>query len=104
MTGSKPITGRWLLPTALRRLERRLDYDAAVLTAEAPPSILICIPWREGMVAPMLRRPWTVETDPERPISSSRPALAVCREPALVVLIDEVKRFDRSFAWVYARR
>ncbi len=91
--------------TALRRLERRLDYDAAVLTAEAPPSILICIPWREGMVAPMLRRPWTVETDPRKAEFIIETQRWRCAEnlPS-VVLIDEVKRFDRSFAWVYARR
>jgi hypothetical protein len=27
-----------------------------------------------------------------------------CAEDKPVVLIDEVKRFDRTFAWVYARR
>ena len=32
---------------ALRRLERRLDYDTSFRSAETPPSILICIPWRE---------------------------------------------------------
>jgi hypothetical protein len=50
---------------ALRRLERRLDYDPAVRAAETPPSILICIPWREHVVDPMLKRPWVVETDPD---------------------------------------
>ena len=91
--------------TALRRLEHRLDYDRAVLTAEAPPSILICIPWREGMVAPMLRRPWTVETDPRKAEFIIETQRWRCAEnlPS-VVLIDEVKRFDRSYAWVYARR
>ena len=32
---------------ALRRLEHRLDYDPSARRAETPPSILICIPWRE---------------------------------------------------------
>jgi len=51
---------------ALRRLERRLDYDLPNGFAEAPPSILICIPWREWMVEPMLKRPWIIETDPDK--------------------------------------
>ena len=91
--------------TALRRLEHRLDYDASVLSAEAPPSILICIPWREGMVAPMLRRQWMVETDPQKAELIIETQRWRCAENVTsVVLIDEVKRFDRSYAWVYARR
>ena len=35
---------------ALRRLEHRLDYDVSIRSPEAPPSILICIPWREEKV------------------------------------------------------
>jgi hypothetical protein len=45
---------------ALRRLERRLDYDPAVRAADSPPSIVICIPWREHLVDPMLKRPWAL--------------------------------------------
>jgi hypothetical protein len=89
---------------ALRDLERRLDYELATKVTEAPPRIVICIPWREWMVAPMLRRPWVIETDPDKAdfiIETSRSRCAAGRP---FVLIAEVKRFDRAFAWIYARR
>jgi hypothetical protein len=89
---------------ALRRLERRLDYDPAVRAADSPPSILICIPWREHLVNPMLKRPWIVETDPEQADFIIATERSHCADNQSVVLIDEVKRFDRTFAWVYARR
>jgi hypothetical protein len=89
---------------ALRRLERRLDYELANRAAEAPPSILICIPWREWMVEPMLKRPWIVETDPDKADFIIETPRSRCAAGKPVVLIAEVKRFDRTFAWVYARR
>jgi hypothetical protein len=89
---------------ALRRLEHRLDYDTSLRFAESPPSILICIPWREHNVAPMLQRPWIVETDPDKAdfIIATEPS--PCAEDKPVELIDEVKGLNRTFAWVYARR
>jgi hypothetical protein len=89
---------------ALRRLERRLDYGPSVRGAEGPPSILICIPWREWLVQPILQRPWTVETNPDRADFIIATQRWRCAENKSVVLIDEVKRFDRTFAWIYARR
>ncbi len=89
---------------ALRRLERRLDYDPAVRAADSPPSILICIPWREHLVTPMLKRPWIVETDADQADFIIATERSRCAGNKRVVLIDEVKRFDRTFAWVYARR
>ena len=88
----------------LRHLERRLDHDPAVRFAESPPSILICIPQREWMVHPMLQRPWVVETDPDMADYIVETQRWRCAENKPVVLIDEVKRFDRTFAWVYTRR
>jgi hypothetical protein len=88
----------------LRRLERRLDYDPAVRATDNPPRILICIPWREQFVNPMLRRPWIVETDPDQADFIIATERSHCADNQSVVLIDEVKRFDRTFAWVYARR
>jgi hypothetical protein len=88
---------------ALRRLERRLDYPS-VRGAEGPPSILICIPWREWLVQPILQRPWTVETNPDKADFIIATQRWRCAENKSVVLIDEVKRFDRTFAWIYARR
>jgi hypothetical protein len=67
-----------------------------------PPSILICIPWREAMVAPMLRRPWTIETVPDKADFIIETQRSRCAEGKPVVLIDGVERFGRSFAWVYA--
>jgi hypothetical protein len=89
---------------ALRRLEHRLDYDSSIQPVETPPSILICIGWREGSVHPILKRPWIVETDPDKADFIIATERSRCVENAPVVLIDEVKRFDRTFAWVYARR
>jgi hypothetical protein len=88
----------------LRRLERRLDYDPSVRTAETAPSILICIPWREQVVDPILKRPWIVETDPDKADFIIATERSRCAEGRGVVLIDEVKRFDRTFAWTYGRR
>jgi hypothetical protein len=89
---------------ALRRLEHRLDYDISLRFAESPPSILICIPWREEKVDPILKRPWTIETDPDKAPFIIATERWRCADDPPVDLIDEVKRFDRTFAWVYARR
>jgi hypothetical protein len=89
---------------AVRRLEGRLDYDPAVRMADSPPSIMVCIPWREHLVHPMLKRPWVVETDTKRADFIIATERSRCADEKGVVLIDEVKRFDRTFAWVYARR
>ena len=70
--------------------------------AEIPPSITICIPWREWMVGPMLHRPWTIETDPEQADFIIETERSRCAAKVPTTLIDEVKRFDRTFAWVYA--
>jgi hypothetical protein len=89
---------------ALRRLEHRLDYDPSIRLAETTPSILICIGWREGSVYPILKRPWIIETDADKADFIIATERSRCAENEPVVLIDEVKRFDRTFAWVYARR
>jgi hypothetical protein len=89
---------------ALRRLEHRLDYDASLWPAETVPRILICIGTREDRVQPLLRRPWIVETDVDRADFIIATQRWRCADDKPLVLIDEVKRFDRIFAWVYARR
>jgi hypothetical protein len=88
---------------AVRRLESRLDHDPALRAAELAPSILICIPWREAMVAPMLKRPWTIETDIEKADFIIATERWPCAEKLAVTLIDEVRRFDRVFARTYMR-
>jgi hypothetical protein len=89
---------------ALRRLERRLDHDPSIRSAESPPRILICIGAREERVHPLLKRPWIVETDPNKADFIIATQRSRCAENKPVVLIDEVKRFDRTFAWIYARK
>jgi hypothetical protein len=88
----------------LRRLEQRLDRDPSIQPAEGPPRILICIGAREERVHPLLKRPWIVETDPDMADFIIATQRSRCAENKPVVLIDEVKRFDRSFAWIYARQ
>ena len=52
----------------------------------------------------MLRKPWIVETDPDKAGFIIETQRWQCAKNKPVLLIDEVKRFDRAFAWVYARR
>ena len=89
--------------TALRRLESRLDLVPNRF-ASNPPSILICINHREGMVTPMYRRPWRLEVEPEKADYIIETERWRCAEKLPFVLIDEVTRNDRTFAWVYARQ
>jgi len=89
---------------ALRRLEQRVDYDPAIGTADSRPSILMCTPSREQLIEPMLKRPWIVQTDPDKVDFIIATERSHCADERRVVLIDEIKRFDRTFAWVYARR
>jgi hypothetical protein len=89
---------------ALRRLESRLDYDEPGRFAAQPPSLSICMTYREAQVAPLFRRPWRLETDPAKAdfiIATERWHCA--DDVADAVLIDEVKRFGVAFVWVYAR-
>ena len=51
----------------------------------------------------MLQRPWIVETDPDKADFIIATELWPCGRDQPVELIDEVKRFDRTFAWIYAR-
>ncbi|TMJ87581.1 MAG: hypothetical protein E6G76_12470 [Alphaproteobacteria bacterium] len=89
---------------ALRRLEQRFDYDASIRTTESPPHILICIGTREERAHVLLRRPWIVENDPDKADFIIATQRWRCAGNKPVVLIDEVRRFDRTFAWTYARR
>jgi hypothetical protein len=89
---------------ALRRLESRLDNAQPNPLAERTPSIAVCMLFREALVAPLFRRAWRLETDPSKAdyiIATERWHCADDIRDA--TLIDEVKRFDRAFAWVYAR-
>jgi hypothetical protein len=85
---------------AIRRLEARLAADPGGPFAVRPPRVLVCIPWREYLVAPMFRQNWSVATDAGEAdfvIETERSHCAKGGE-----LIDEVRRFDRAFAWTFA--
>jgi hypothetical protein len=89
---------------ALRRLESRLDERPAASAEGKQLSILICIPWREWAVAPMLTRSWKIETDVDRADFVIETERWRCAADRGLHLIDEVERFDRSLARTYARR
>ena len=77
-----------------------LCVDDVKLTAR-PPRVLVCIPWREYLVAPMFRQNWIVATDSAEAdfvIETERSHCAHGGE-----IIDEVRRFDRPFAWTVAK-
>lgn len=85
---------------ALRHLESRLNQSGAFTVAQ--PGILVCIPNRGHMVEPMLGTNWRIELDPKKAdfvIESERSRCAADR-PSLI-LIDEVTRYGRAFAWTY---
>ena len=84
---------------ALRRLEARLQADGSERFATRTPRILICIPWREHMVAPMFRRPWRIEHDPRAADFIIATERYPCGKDAGGALIDEVVRFGQPLAW-----
>lgn len=86
---------------ALRQLERRLDNDKTGRFAGRKARILICIPWREQMVSPMLRRHFVVETDPAKADFMIGTERWDCGKEAQANMIDEVERLGRGFAWTY---
>jgi hypothetical protein len=89
---------------ALRRIEDRLDLEAPNRFKDDPPRLVICIAWREDMVESMYRRPWRLETDLDKADYVITTQHMNCAGNRHLVLIDGVRRFDRAFAWTYARQ
>ncbi len=90
---------------ALRRLEHRLDYEKPASVVQTPPSITICMGYRQALVSPLFQRPWRLEVDPAKADYVIATERWPCAEGLTdVVLIDEVKRFGHAFASVYVRR
>ena len=88
---------------ALHRLEHRLD--SAGKSAPNPPGILICVPFREQMAGPMLRRNWRLALDVKQAdfvIETERSRCA--KENAELILIDEIVRDRCPFSWTYVKR
>jgi hypothetical protein len=89
---------------ALRRLETRIDRERPDAFVKSPPSIAVCMLSRESRVAPMFGRPWRLQTDPSKADFIIATERWHCAENvADVILLDEVRRFGRPFAQVYAR-
>ena len=88
---------------ALRRLETRIDQTSA--TERPAPSILICIPYREHMVEPMLGGKWRLELDRDKADFVVETERARCAaDDTDLVLVDEVTRAGRAFAWTFVNR
>jgi hypothetical protein len=88
---------------ALRRLEHHLDGNEA--PTRNPPSILICIPFREQMVGPMLRRNWQLADDAKQANFVIETERSRCvKENAELILIDEIVRDQCPFSWTYVKR
>jgi hypothetical protein len=87
---------------ALRRLEHRVDSN--ISSASSPPAIFICVPFREQMAGPMLRRSWKLALDAKQAdfvIETERSRCA--RGNAELILIDEIVRDRCPFSWTYAK-
>jgi len=88
---------------ALRRLERQLDEAGAF--GPYPPTVLVCIPYHEQLTQQLLHKKWRIELDVKKAdfvIETQRGRCAQSVEE--LALIDEVKRYDRAFAWIYVNR
>jgi hypothetical protein len=94
----------WSLLPALRRLEDRIDREEPGRFARNPPSITLCIGFHQELVAPMFRRPWRLEVEPARADFVIESERWRCARKLPVLVIDEVKRFDLSFARVLGRQ
>ena len=87
---------------ALRRLEHLIDLKAPGLFDRNPPSVVVCIRYREYLAGIMSRRPWKIEEDATKADFAIETERSRCAQPGYT-LIDEVKRADRAFAWTWKR-
>jgi hypothetical protein len=88
---------------ALRRLEQLVDAEAPGLFARNPPSVVVCIRYREYLAGMMARRTWKIEEDPAKADFVIETERSRCAQPGYT-LIDEVKRADQTFAWTWRSR
>jgi hypothetical protein len=86
---------------AVRRLEQRLDREAALPEAAHSPRVLVCIPWRERQAQVLFRRDWVVETNLSKADFVIATARSRCTEGKDLELIDRVERLGLAFAWTY---
>jgi hypothetical protein len=82
---------------AVRRLEQRIAADTTGRFAARSPRVRVCMPWREPLVAPMFKNTWiVVADDPIKADFVIETERSRCAAGGRV--IDEVRRFDRTFA------
>src|SRR5258706_5745960 len=89
-------------PPGLRRLADRIDAQRRF--SGGPPRVLVCLAWRENLAGVMFRRNWIVETHVDKADYLIATERWPCADGTTAVLVDEVKRFGRSFAQIYANR
>lgn len=89
-------------PEALRRLEGRIDAEGRF--AGDPPRVLVCLGWREQLAGVMFRRNWIAETKLHKADYLIATERWPCANGTTAVLVDEVTRFGRPFAQIYANR
>ncbi|MEK9280868.1 MULTISPECIES: hypothetical protein [unclassified Bradyrhizobium] len=90
------------VPEALRRLEHRIDAEGRF--AGNPPRVLVCLAWREQLAGVMLPRNWIAETHLDKADYLIATERWPCADGTGAVLVDEVTRFGRPFARIYANR
>jgi len=88
---------------ALRHLEKQVDEEAPDLFARNPPSVVVCIRYREYLAGIMTRRPWKIEEDAAKADFVIETERSRCAQPGYT-LIDKVTRADRAFAWTWKRK
>jgi hypothetical protein len=88
---------------ALRRLERQLDEAGAF--GPYPPTVLVCIPYHEQLTQQLLHKKWRIELDVKKADFVIETQRGRCAEGVEeLALRDEVKRYDRAFAWIYVNK
>lgn len=90
------------VPAALRRLVHRIDAEGRF--AGNPPRVLVCLAWREQLAGVMVPRNWIAETHLDKADYLIATERWPCADGTSAVLIDEVTRFGRPFARIYANR
>lgn len=90
------------VPEALRRLEHRIDAEGRF--AGNPPRVLVCLAWREQLAGVMVPRNWIAETHLDKADYLIATERWPCADGTSAVLVDEVTRFGRPFARIYANR
>ncbi|MGY4500962.1 hypothetical protein ACVWYH_004893 [Bradyrhizobium sp. GM24.11] len=90
------------VPEALRRLEHRIDAEGRF--AGNPPRVLVCLAWREQLAGVMVPRNWIAEKHLDKADYLIATERWPCADGTSAVLVDEVTRFGRPFARIYANR